>query len=202
MPATQTATRTSRRRSMKPPAPSSTLHAMALKAAKTGKDHIDAAEKLLTAVRPHPELYEKLIGPFELHAAKSIIQAIFTKQRREAFNMGRLTAKSQAAGSQPPKRGRPPKSNPARKRAMTSASLLVLMEFRLPKTNIRLCDAGKREVIDAAEFYQKDAEGRVQSAQRSSANSRWLMRIADGLTGPQKVRDVYDEVKLARLMDH
>lgn len=154
--------------------PQITVADAARRAIEGATSNEDAARRLLEEAKRVPELYRKIIEPYELSACMSAIAQVRLDERSAIWKA------PQAA----------PKSNTS-VRALARANSYTLLDFPLPK-GIRLGDACADDVREAMTFYRKQATDMSQKAE-------WLGLIAEKLKGRKRVSQVFSAQELEGL---
>lgn len=139
---------------------------------KANGDVIKATKIMERDVLQHENKYRALMDPLVSNACYTAICSAQRTQRAVIW-----TAPNYAAGG-----------NGARVHVLAAGNLLM---FPLPGGQA-LGEADKEDVLSAAEFYSKQAEN-------MSFKARWLMRIAESLTGKKIVKKVFTEDSLRKL---
>lgn len=134
-----------------------------------------AAARLLEMARGNDALYRALMAPMEQVASLRAVNGVIGNQRRTAW-----AAPTKAAET----------GSDRLARAVHTNSYTVL-DFRLPNTNLRLGDARKSDLIEAAGYYGSRAADAAHKA-------RWLEAIA-ARVGRKRVANALSESEIERL---
>ncbi len=121
----------------------------------------EAAKRLYEAAQADPELYRKVMAPFEMSACMDAINMVRRNER--------------AAIWAAPQKESKPNTSP---KVMARANSYTLLDFPLPG-GLRLADATKADLVEAAKVYRTQANDMARKA-------NWLEAIA-GKIGKKRV---------------
>jgi hypothetical protein len=141
-------------------------------------DITSAANFLLDRARGDRDLYQALLGQYELDAARRMISAAIAKNRKDVWTRTRGDFVR-------------PKQPDARVQMLARANSTALMDFPLP--------GGKPLHLATAEEVAQGAIYYLERGRDAVAKGTWLNRIADGMNPGVRVSEAYGETDLQRL---
>lgn len=137
---------------------------------QTAADVAEATQELMDAAKNNHELYVYLTEPFLQQACYNVVRSRYRSERRQLW-----TAPNYDQGGN---------GHRVREHARS------LLDFPLPNGK-RLRDATRADLLEAAEFYGKQAAN-------MTAKAEWLQRVAD-IIGRKRVENALSEQQLQAL---
>jgi hypothetical protein len=160
------------------PLPQISVADFARKATEGAKNAEDAAKALLAMAKADPDLYRKIMEPYEFSACRDAIDRLRLNERAAIWKAAQGETRSNTSV-----------------RALARANTYTLLDFPLP-SGTRLGDATVSDLTDAIGVYRAQASDMARKARFLELVCGRLkegQRVSEALT-PKELEDVQKEV--------